>query len=177
MKSRPIHTPLTARRGVTLVELMVVMTAVAVMLGISVVLLGLAMRIETDGRDGFDRAETLVRLSARFRNDVHEARDASVDGRVLRLEPGVERRVEYRVDEHGELTRVVVSEGKDVAREPFRIPGSTGAKLALRELDGRRFAILTIDVQSRQDRIDPIRPVEVEACVGKTAARPEGGKP
>jgi len=153
---------------------MVLMTAVAAMLGIGVMLLGLAMRLEEDGRAGFERAETIARLSGRFRNDVHAAADASLDGRVLRL-----GRVEYRADEHGELTRVVVSDGKETAREPFRIPGSAGARLALREIDGRRFAALAIDVRPRPDRADPIRPVEVEAAVGRTSpqGKPEGGRP
>ncbi|WP_165073651.1 PulJ/GspJ family protein [Paludisphaera rhizosphaerae] len=164
-----------SRRGVSLVELMVTMAAVAAMLGISVMLLGLTMRLETDGRSAFERTETIARLSGRFRNDVHQSREAALDGRVLRL-----GRVEYRVDDHGELTRAVVVEGKDTAHEAYRIPGSAGARLALREINGRRFAVLSVDVQPRQDRVDPIRPVEVEALVGKTAAsarKAEGGRP
>lgn len=175
MSSLAFYRAARSRRGISLVELMVTMAAVAAMLGISVMLLGLTMRLETDGRSAFERAETIARLSGRFRNDVHQTREAALDGRVLRL-----GRVEYRVDDYGELVRAVVVEGKDTAHEAYRISGSAGARLSLRDIEGRRFAVLTVDVQPRRDRLDPIRPVEVEALVGKAAPparKAEGGTP
>ncbi|WP_165251449.1 hypothetical protein [Paludisphaera soli] len=164
----------------TLVELMVFLTAVAVMLGLGVMILGLAMRLETDGRAAFERSEALGRLSRRFRADVHESRSLALDGTVLRLEPGPGRAVEYRVDERGAVTRVVLDADKESAREPYRIPQSVGARLELREIEGRRFAALKVDIQARKDRIDPIRAVEILALAGKTAPaglQPEGAKP
>lgn len=166
------------RRGVTLVELMVLMTAVAVMLGVCVTTLGLAMRLEADGRAAFERSETLGRLARLFRTDVHEARDASLDGGVLRLTAPRARRVEYHVGEGGDVSRVVVDGEKEAAREPFRVPQSVGARLEIREIDGRRFAALTVDVQPRRDRADPVRPREILASLRRPAPpQPEGGRP
>ncbi|MDG3004018.1 PulJ/GspJ family protein [Paludisphaera mucosa] len=167
------------RRGVTLVELMVLLTAVALMLGTCVMLLGLAMRLEADGRAAFERSEALDRLAGRFRADVHEARGVALDGRTLKLQPRPGRAVEYRVADDGAVSRVVVEGGKDAAREPYRIPQAVAARLEIREIEGRRFAAIVVDVQPRKDRIDPVRPVEILALAGKgaPAGKPEGGKP
>ncbi|AMV39811.1 hypothetical protein [Planctomyces sp. SH-PL62] len=180
MRASASHRASASRRGVTLVELAVLLAAVAVMLGLGVMVLGLTMRLEADGRAAFERSETLGRLARRFRSDVHDARGLALDGRVLRLEPHTGRGVEYRVDERGDLARVVVEEGKDAAREPYRIPQAIGARLELREIDGRRFAALAVDVQPRPDRLDPVRTVEILALAAPAAAsatQPEGAKP
>lgn len=167
------------RRGVTLVEMTVMMTAVAVMLGTCALMLGLAIRLQADGTAGFQRSETLDRLAARFRNDVHAARSAAIDGRTLRLGSEADKAVEYRVDGEGGLSRVVVDGGKDAAREAYRIPESAGAKLDLRDVDGRRFAALAVDLQGRRDRIDPVRTWEAVAVVGRNVPPEpkEGGRP
>lgn len=168
------------RRGMTLVETMVVMTAVAAMLGTCAVMMGLAMRLHADGLAAFERSGTLDRLSARFREDVHAARSAAMDGRTLRLTPDADQLIEYRVDEGGGLSRVVVQQGKDAAREPYRSPGGAGATFGFREADGRRFAVLTVDLRARRDRIDPDRTASFEALVGRNvppSPQSEGGRP
>ena len=165
-----------ARRGMSLVEVMVLMTAVATMLGICVMVLGLTMRLEADGRASIERAETISRLASRFRSDVHEARTIAMDGRVLRLGPSGGKVVEYRPDD-ARVTRVLVRAGKEDARETYRIPQAAGGRFEVREAEGRSFAALVIDVQPRRDRIDPVRTIEVEALAGKTAppAQTAGG--
>jgi hypothetical protein len=167
------------RRGVTLIEMTVMMTAVAAMLGACALMLGLAMRLQSDGVASFERSESLDRLAVRFRDDAHAARSATIDGRALRLEPSAGKVVEYRVDEEGGLSRVVVEGEKETAREPYRIPEAVAARLALRDEDGRRFAALAVDLQRRRDRIDPIRTWEVVAVVGRNLPpKPkEGGRP
>lgn len=176
---RPKTRPASRRRGVTLVEMTVMMTAVAVMLGTCALMLGLAMRLQSDALDAFGRSETLDRLASRFRDDAHSARSAAVDGRTLRLTGEADRSVEYRVDEAGGLSRVVVAGGKDAAREDYRLSESVGARTEAREVDGLPFAALAVDLQRRRDRIDPIRTWEVVAVVGRnvTPEAKEGGRP
>ncbi len=167
------------RRGVTLVEMTVMMAAVAVMLGTCALMLGLAIRLQADGAAGFERSEALDRVAARFRNDVHAARSAAIDGRTLRLGGESGKTVEYRVGEDGGLSRVVVEGEKDAAREAYRIAETAGAKLDLRDVDGRRFAALAVELQGRRDRIDPVRTWEVVAVVGRNVPPEsrEGGRP
>lgn len=169
-----------SRRGVTLVEAMVMMTAVAAMLGTVALMLGLTMRLQDESLAAFGRSETFDRLAARFREDVHASRSAAIDGRTLRLGPEAGRTVEYRVGEAGDLSRVVVEGGKDAAREPFRIPQSVGAKLDVRDVEGRRFAFVAMEFQAHADRIDPTRMVEIAAMVGRglpPTSKSEGGRP
>lgn len=156
------------------------MTAVAAMIGTVALMLGLTMRLQDESLGAFGRSDALDRLAARFREDVHAARAAAIDGRTLRLDPGAGRSVEYRVDETDDISRVVVEGGKDPARESFRALQSIGTKLDLRDVEGRRFAVVAVEFQAHAGRIDPARTVEVAALIGRgapPAPKSEGGRP
>lgn len=161
-----------SRRGFTLIEVTVLMTAVAVMLGLCVAVLQLALRLETDARGRFDRANVLTRLAERFRADVHGARGVEADPekpQTLRVDSASARSIEYQVNEAGEVSRVE-SDGDGITRrETFRAPQVTETRLEVREIDGHRFAVLSVETQTRPDRIDPARKLEVLALVGKNA--------
>lgn len=160
------------RRGFTLIEVTVLMTAVAVMLGLCVVVLQLALRLETDARGRFDRANALSRLAERFRADVHGARGVEIapeKPEVLRVDSASGRSIEYRIQEAGEVSRVESEGDKIVHREEFRAPQIAETRLEIREIDGHRFAVLSVETLTRPDRIDPARRLEVLAMIGKTA--------
>lgn len=116
------------RRGVSLVEMLVVMSGCAVVLSTSAVLLHRAMRAQLETRHFFDQERAAQRLSRQFRADVLQADEAEID--VARLEDGVVARlvlkdgraVEYRHEENsGEIVRVQ-PHGNDMAsREVFRL--------------------------------------------------------
>lgn len=161
-----------SKRGFTLIEVTVLMTAVAVMLGLCVVVLQLALRLETDARGRFDRANVLNRLAERFRADVHGARGVDFDPEqpeTLRVDSALGRSIEYRIQGAGEVGRVESEGDKIVHRDEFRAPQVAEARLELREIDGRRFAVLSVETQTRPDRIDPARRLEILAMVGKSA--------
>jgi len=177
------------RRGITIIEVMVLMTAVAVMLGMCVILLQLALRLETDARGRFERATVLNRLAETFRADVRAARgveNIEADPKqppALRVDSASGWSIEYRLKAAGEVARVVSDGDKVVHRETFQVPQTEGARLEVRDLDGGRFAVLSIDSATRPDRIDPTRTLEVLALVGKNsgaaepAAKGEGEQP
>ena len=167
------------RRGMTLVELMAGMAAVAAMLGICTALLGLAMRLESDGRAAFESSRELDRLAARLRLDVHAARSATIESRTLRL-GGDGGSLEYRLDDPAEVARVALDGDRVVARDPYRIPQPAGVTAEVREVDGRPFVVLAVALRGRADRIDPSRVVEIAAAVGRgrpPAVGEEGGRP
>src|SRR3954447_8379490 len=89
-------------RGITIIETIVLMTAVAAMLGLCVLMLQLLMRLSVDSRARLDGATSLDRLARQFRRDVHEAGAARQLERPaaklagLRLEPGPKHAVEYQ---------------------------------------------------------------------------------
>jgi type II secretory pathway component PulJ len=179
------------RRGITIIETIVLMTAVAAMLGLCVLMLQLLMRLNADSRARLDRATALDRLARQFRRDVHEAGAArqleppaaKVAG--LRLEPGPSHAVEYQLMKNGKIARVETRGENLVRREIYDIPqrDSGRPRLKLTEHHGKRFAELQIDRQASRNRSDAERPYEILALVGKNAnvlsepAQPEGAKP
>jgi hypothetical protein len=179
----------TRRRGITIIETMVMMTGVAVMLGMTVVLLQLAMKLDADGRERLDRATSLGRLARQFRVDVHAASrvvPSAPDPKRpagLRIEPGAGRAIEYQVQGDGKIARVETVAGNVAGRETFILPQSGAVRLSVRDVDGRRFAVVEVDSLVRKNRIDPVRTFEVLGLVGKDARSPnpeaksEGGKP
>ena len=100
-----IKATLESRRGITIIEVMVVITCVAVMLGICAITLRLLMQLSTDGQARLNAAASLERLSRQLRDDVHSCRSARllVDdqspakpaGLQLTIEP--DRSVSYQV--------------------------------------------------------------------------------
>jgi type II secretory pathway component PulJ len=179
------------RRGITIIETIVLMTAVAAMLGLCVVMLQLLMRLSADSRTRLDGATSLDRLARQFRRDVHEAGAARQLERPaakllgLRLEPGPRHTVEYQLMENGKIARVETRNENLVRREIYDIPRSGGgrARLVLTERDGKRFAGLRVDRQASRNPSDPERPYEILALVGKNAsqlsapAQQKGAKP
>jgi type II secretory pathway component PulJ len=178
-------------RGITIIETIVLMTAVAAMLGLCVLMLQLLMRLSADSRARLDGATSLDRLARQFRRDVHEASAARPLERPaaklagLRLEPGPRHAVEYQLMENGKIARVETRGDNLVRREFYDIPhsGSGRAGLALTEHDGKRFAELWVDRQASRKGSDPERPYEILALVGKNAnllsspVQPKGAKP
>ena len=64
-----------------MIEMVVLMTGVAAMLGLCTVLLQLFMRLDADSRARVQGATAAARLAEQFRLDVHSARSARlVDG-------------------------------------------------------------------------------------------------
>jgi hypothetical protein len=169
-------------RGITIIETIVLMTAVAAMLGLCVLMLQLLMRLYADSRSRLDGATALDRLARQFRRDVHEAGAARLLERPaaklagLRMEPGPGKAVEYQLMENGKIARVETRGENLVRREIYDIPHSSGRpRLALAEHGGKRFAELRVDRQTSRNRSDPERLYEILALVGKNASLPAAG--
>jgi hypothetical protein len=186
---RATRRALGRRRGISLVELMVMMTAVAALLGMTVIVLQLLMRLDADGRGRLDRAGAIGRLSRQFRSDVHAASGVEIVAPdptkppTMRLTPGPNRAVEYQSRKDGEVARVETVGGEVARRETFIVPQTGAVRLSLRDLDGRRFAVVGLDTLARKNRIDPVRTLEILGAVGKDVrpaapeSRTEGGRP
>ncbi len=176
------------RRGVTLIEMIVVMTGVAAMLGLTVLMLQLLLRLDGDSRARLDSASMLARLAEQFRRDVHGAGAARLVEQPprpagLRIEPGPDRAIEYQVKGQGRVIRVESIKGKVVRSESYEIARGGPIGLALRQEGGRRFATLTVDRQAAKNHTDPPRLFEILAQVGRNrdrlaaAAPAAGGTP
>jgi hypothetical protein len=135
------------RRGVSLIELLTVMSGCAIVLSTSAALVHRAMRAQSETRYFFDGERGALRLAQQFRRDVHRAAAATIDadafasGVFLKLElPGVGA-VEYRRDD-ASVVRASLAEGGAASREAFATPAAS--ELTVDEADDPPRLVLTI---------------------------------
>lgn len=135
------------RRGVTLVELIVVLTGCAVMLSISGQIIHRAMRSQSDSRRAFDGQRAAWRLATDFRRDAHAAIDATLHedeedmSEMLRLELHGSRVVSYTRDGANVVRTLTRPDGPE-ARETYAFPA--GMKAEVRFDDAASVATMSI---------------------------------
>lgn len=113
------------RRGLSLFELVIVISMLAVLMSFGTVLLGLLLRADSVGQEALAGQLAISRLSRQFRSDLHVARDVlpAVDGDagslVVTLDDG--RRVTWSVED-ATVQRSVVSDATEIARDSYMLP-------------------------------------------------------
>jgi prepilin-type N-terminal cleavage/methylation domain-containing protein len=120
---------MTQRKGFTLIEMLVVLSLLAVILPMAGGTVFFLLRAQSQSADDLRDSMALSQLSHAFRSDVHAARRArtaegpAVDGGiVLELDPT--RTIEYQAEPNG-FVRRTVRRGKVVERrEQFRVGGA-----------------------------------------------------
>jgi hypothetical protein len=138
---------MTTRRGVSLVEMLTLMSSCTVILTMSAVLIHRTMRAQEQTRYFFAVERAALRLAEQFRRDVHGARSAATDadagdeGAFLRLEMPAGETVEYRSEEASVL-RIVRRDGGPAAREEYFL--AEIRELSLQAEDSPRRLTLTI---------------------------------
>jgi prepilin-type N-terminal cleavage/methylation domain-containing protein len=125
---------MNTRRGVSLIELLVVMSACTVLMTLTGALLHRIMQIQIQSRSQFGAERAALRLSQQFRGDVQRARTAVTDNSskderpFLRLVLMDGRSVEYsRLNEV--VVRVESGDHRHVWREEFSFPGVEALKI------------------------------------------------
>ena len=168
------HDPMR-RRGVTLVELLLLITAMTATISLAASLLHRALRLESASRGLAQADRTALVLARQFRADIRAARgiactaDALPEGVVLRLEPAGGGEIVYR-GAAGGLDRAETLSGGRVARESFRFP----AEVRFAAARGDGIVSLTGDGGGSAGEGPPVE-IEVVAAVGD--ARNEEEKP
>jgi hypothetical protein len=115
------------RRAVSLIELLLAMSACTVILTMSATLIHRVLHVQSKSRAIFDGERAAMRLSDQFRHDVHAAAAAETNGAslgagvILRLQLEGGETVEYRRAE-GTVLRVVLDGDATQAREQFNFP-------------------------------------------------------
>jgi hypothetical protein len=138
---------MTRRRGVSLVELLTVLSGLAVLLSLCAVLMHRSMQTQARTRYFFTVERTAMRLADQFRTDVHRASDAEssgdglAEGAFLELEMPEGDAVEYR-REGASVVRLLSRDGAVVAREVF--PLASVGELSLEEDEGPPRLVLTL---------------------------------
>jgi hypothetical protein len=142
------------RRGISLVELLVVMSGCTLVLSTSAMLIHRAMRAHSETRHFFDNERAAQRLSRQFRADARHAKDAEIQG--PQLEQGIVARitledggtVEYRHDARApaEVVRVQTLDEGVVLHESFRL--GSGVRAVVQRLDTPDRLVLEVAAET-----------------------------
>lgn len=167
-------------RGITLVELLVVIALTSVIMSAVVVCLHSMYRADRRTRESMTGRSALGRLSLRFRADAHAAEDAMIGGQAAEGQPSIVfsrslgETVAYRF-EQTHVLRIVRKEEKDVHRDAFRLPRRTRVEWQSAAGDEPFVSMVVHDVPE-SDIDEPTRPQRIEAAVGlRNAANQSNG--
>jgi hypothetical protein len=189
MRSGPNGKTRCSRRGISLTECLVVVTAVAAMLGLCAVTIQLLLRVNGDGQARVTSALAFERLARQFRTDVHTCADAELAAvprsqanpanLVLKYERA--RIVTYGTDLlTGTVSRNETQSGKMTSHEAYALGRSHQARFELFDESPRRWAKVVV-TRNSSNKPDPARPIEVLALRGKSrlagAVANEGRRP
>lgn len=140
-----------SRQGISLVELLVVMSFVSVILTMSAGLMHRMMFAQSKARTLADVERISLRLAHVFRHDVHQATAATAlsdqsDDAFVRLQLPNDQSIEYRQDD-GIIRRVLTSGDRTIARDEFVFP--PGIKLVVNK-DGTRLLVLSVSSRAEE---------------------------
>jgi hypothetical protein len=164
------------RRGMTIIELILVMSTLILVLGLCTGLIHAVLRLDRTGRSYVVETTTIGRLSRQFRGDVHAATRVRPSGGVGDLAPGLElvlpgdRTVRYqsrdrslvRTQQHGEVLE---------RREIYTLPFCPAPQFAVETPPGQTWASLRLP-RSTQPGTNPgpdrlYHELTIEAAVGR----------
>lgn len=164
------------RRGITIIEVMIVVTGTTLLLGLCAVSIQLLMKLNADVQGRYAEAVALERLGHQLRADAHASRTAELvadkqdkaaakpAGLRLTMEAG--HVVEYGPGDGG-VVRTESRAGKRVRNERFSLARGAGVWSEVRDEGPRRLVVLVITRSSGKSQAEPPRPLELVALQGK----------
>jgi len=171
------------RRGITLIEMLVLITAVATALGLCATTIQLLLRLKADAQSRYSANVGLERLARQLRSDAHAAADAHVDAArdgkapTLRLEFGPKAGVVYEPRKSA-VVRVESQNGSVKRREVYSLAAAREVEFEIRPEAGYRFVALVMRNRHAKHGTGSASSVEALALLGKERALPvaqEGG--
>jgi hypothetical protein len=164
------------RRGVSLIELIVVIGMLSSIFSLTGVTFHLLFRTGKGVAQSFVTERSLSRLAVQFRDDVHQAETGVItggsDGTRIELSLGDASgvRVRYVVTSEG-LARLLVEQGNIVARDDFRLP-ECRISLSVGQEPDAALRTLTIErhgasLTQQQSTHRPYRELAIEAYLNR----------
>lgn len=168
----------TARRGVGLVELLVMVAGGSVLLGTATVLIGIMFRSEQNSTRMVTDALATDRAARQFRQDAHAALKAEVDPARIKFIFNDERQISYAPADDRLIRTSTSSDGRE-RRDEFRVV--RGVWTFGLSHEGRLAELDCTRVDRTQSPEIRIPAVHIEAAVGRrsTGSQPSapGGTP
>ncbi len=176
------HRNKKSRRGISLTELMVLMSATTMILSMSAVLLHRVMRVQVDSRAFADVERSAARLSRQFRQDAHRATTVTVESAKLKsnvlveLQLPMNETIEYS-RANGNILRTDSRSGKVASREEFAFQPT--CKVSVTNAPTPNFVVLSVTAprldakSSKEDQLQSYRAapigLQVEAGLNRDA--------
>jgi len=138
-----------SRRGFTLAELLVVITAMSVILSAAVVLMHFVFQLNSEAHQTTQVVADVGRMAEQFRRDVHQAVSEPIvaaDHRSAELHLSGEKIVEWRIEEPNGLARTEQARAAADRQSTFNLPKDTTASLELQSQGTAR--ILSVRIHS-----------------------------
>lgn len=160
-----------ARRGYTLIEMLVAITAGIVVMVVAAGMLNTLMRLEQQSHKRFTERAAVARLADQFRRDAHAALEATpiapeegkpADGLAWRFTLADDHRVEYRSDLEG-LLRTKSLGDRTTAEERYAFATSVRAAVDLDSTGNVPMVRLRLEGVSVPGGDAPMPPLVVEA--------------
>jgi prepilin-type N-terminal cleavage/methylation domain-containing protein len=136
------------QRGITLIEMMLAITALAVIMAATGLLLNFVLEMNGEARQRTSAVATLGRLAEQFRRDVHEFHGKPVVAAdhglaEFRLPDG--NIVKWRIDEREGVVRTEKAPGVADRDDSFRLPKGTTAALDLQPQEAAWIVAMRIE--------------------------------
>jgi prepilin-type N-terminal cleavage/methylation domain-containing protein len=149
-----------ACRGVTLVEVLIVISVASAVMGVAITLLHLLLRSERNHSRAIHTTVTLSRLTEVFRTDAHAATKITVtpagkSGAELKLADASGGDVVYTANEHV-LNRVETAQAAVAHRDGFHFP--PGSEIRFERDERLSLARIVIELAPRQPQAMPGTP-------------------
>jgi len=157
------------RRGKTLLEMVVIISIMGLIIGMSATGLATLFRLRQQLTRDSEQARSLARLGTRLRLDAHEATAVAVDGGCLLMLPDGSA-IQYSIDAPN-IVREVKRDGTVVHRDRFLLARSAAAEFSRGGGSANgliRLHIRPIEVRGRKSEMP--RTMTIEAVVGLNRA-------
>ena len=135
------------RRGISLIELFVMITVTAVLLGLSGGLIKLLLKLDWSSRDALTLATDATRLTRAFRLDAHRATNPqppTADGPRIGWALADDERVAYTIRPDDILREVYRGQQPTPRRELFRLPPRSTVQFETSNDSGRPIVAVVI---------------------------------
>ena len=178
--TRIIGMPGRRRRGITMIESLILVTCVAIVLALAAVTIQVMLRLVADSQTRLSSSLMFERLARQLRADVHSSQTAVLEGvqekaaavrAALKLTPEPDRLITYMMLEKS-VDRDETLAGKRVRHESFALPRGRQARVELGKEAGRATVSLVVEPAPGSSPAGLARALEVLAVVGKHRSGP-----
>ncbi len=176
------------RRGITMIETLILITCVGVVLGIAAITIQSMLRLSADSQVRLASSLVFERLARQLRSDAHASETARLEAALpkapvprgtLELVPAAGHLVTYTLREKS-VDRDETLAGKKLRHESFMLPRGQHARFELGKEAGRVIVSLTVQPDPTSNPGASDSGLEVLGLVGKhrsvPLAKSEGSK-